>query len=237
VVFGVSPVARALVRLSKAMGYRVEVADPDARASELPDADRVFVDLDADELRISRAHEPVIVATMSEHDEKALIVALGMRPAYLGVVATPERFARLRQELAASGLAAPVIARAKNPAGAALGRRAPEDVALSIFNELSQALAAPQVRVAAHEREIDRDAADAAAAVIAARGRASERAPAQTFAIDPVCHVHVTIAAARHVGEWSNRRWYFCNPRCKDRFLADPHRYLVVPATGTEGGG
>jgi Cu+-exporting ATPase len=36
----------------------------------------------------------------------------------------------------------------------------------------------------------------------------------------------VAIATARHTGEWDGRRWYFCNPRCKDRFLADPRSYL-----------
>ena len=46
-------------------------------------------------------------------------------------------------------------------------------------------------------------------------------------AIDPVCHMTVTIATARHVGTWDGRTWYFCNPRCKDKFLADPARYLA----------
>jgi YHS domain-containing protein len=37
----------------------------------------------------------------------------------------------------------------------------------------------------------------------------------------------VVVARARHVGEHAGRRWYFCCPRCKDRFLADPQRYLA----------
>jgi YHS domain-containing protein len=49
---------------------------------------------------------------------------------------------------------------------------------------------------------------------------------AATTAIDPVCHMTVTIATARHVGSWDGRTWYFCNPRCKDKFLAEPARYL-----------
>ena len=31
----------------------------------------------------------------------------------------------------------------------------------------------------------------------------------------------VTIAGARHVGTWNDKTWYFCNARCKDRFLAE----------------
>jgi predicted exporter/YHS domain-containing protein len=45
-------------------------------------------------------------------------------------------------------------------------------------------------------------------------------------AIDPVCHMTVTVATARHIGMWDGRTWYFCNPRCKDKFLAEPERYL-----------
>jgi len=42
----------------------------------------------------------------------------------------------------------------------------------------------------------------------------------------------VTIATARHVGTWDGRTWYFCNPRCKDKFLADPARYLDAASAG-----
>jgi YHS domain-containing protein len=56
--------------------------------------------------------------------------------------------------------------------------------------------------------------------------------PALATAIDPVCHMTVTIATARHVGTWDGRTWYFCNPRCKDKFLADPARYLDAASAG-----
>src|SRR5882672_2829074 len=48
-VFGVSPVARAVAQLGKAMGYLIDVVDPDA--AELPIADRVIIELTAPELR------------------------------------------------------------------------------------------------------------------------------------------------------------------------------------------
>src|SRR5438067_384145 len=51
VVFGVSPVARAVAQLGKAMGYLIDVVDPEAHPAELPNADRVFTDLAAVELR------------------------------------------------------------------------------------------------------------------------------------------------------------------------------------------
>jgi xanthine dehydrogenase accessory factor len=91
VVFGVSPVARAVIQLGKAMGYLVDVVDPDAHAAELPHADRVFTDLMAGELRTGAPIASAVVASMGEHDEDAVAAALTMRPAYLGVVASRTR--------------------------------------------------------------------------------------------------------------------------------------------------
>jgi len=49
---------------------------------------------------------------------------------------------------------------------------------------------------------------------------------------DPVCGMSVTIATAKHVHQHDGASFYFCNPRCKDKFIADPARYLAsAPAT------
>ena len=45
-------------------------------------------------------------------------------------------------------------------------------------------------------------------------------------AIDPVCGMSVTIATAKHTHEHEGTTYYFCNPRCKERFSAEPDRYL-----------
>ncbi|HYL06190.1 MAG TPA: XdhC family protein [Thermoanaerobaculia bacterium] len=131
VVFGVSPIARALVRLGKAMGYAVFAVDAGgaggaggagAEAALFPEADRVFTEVDAPGLAVileggaggaadappgrSRAACFAVVATMGERDEEAIRAALAMRPAYLGVVASARRFAQVRQSLLAQGVAA-----------------------------------------------------------------------------------------------------------------------------------
>ncbi|TMQ03702.1 MAG: YHS domain-containing protein [Deltaproteobacteria bacterium] len=216
VVFGVSPVARAVAQLGKAMGYLVDVVDPDgdaAHAAALPGADRVFVDLAAAELRSGAPIASAVVASMGEHDEDAVAAALAMRPAYLGVVASRKRFAVLRQTLLDRGVSAHALDAIKSPAGLDLGGRQPEEVALSILAEIVQLK---------HARPADQPAPVTAVAA----------ATAPTTAIDPVCHMTVTIATARHVGTWDGRTWYFCNPRCKDKFLADPGRYLEPPSAG-----
>jgi xanthine dehydrogenase accessory factor len=205
VVFGVSPVARTLAQLAKAMGYRVDLADPDAHAAELPGVDRVFTALDAAELRAPGPAPYVVVASMSENDEDAVAAALATGPAYLGVVASRKRFAIMHETLVGRGVAAAALAGIKSPAGLDLGGRTPEEVALSILAEIVQLRRATPLTLAT--------------------------APAPAEAIDPVCNMTVVVAGARHTGEWNGRTWYFCNPRCKDKFLADPHRYLDSSAT------
>jgi xanthine dehydrogenase accessory factor len=155
VVFGVSPTARALVRLGKAMGYTVTVVDPAAEAADFPDADAVLTDaagmsvagVGGPELGADRpaAQAHAVVATQGQWDEEALAAALAVeaasgRPfAYLAVMASPKRFAEMRALLAGK---APDerLARIKNPAGLDLYAELPEEIALSILAEIVKEL-------------------------------------------------------------------------------------------------
>ncbi len=51
-------------------------------------------------------------------------------------------------------------------------------------------------------------------------------AHASGTAIDPVCGMTVEIATAKHTHEHEGATYYFCNPRCKTRFEADPVRFI-----------
>lgn len=51
-------------------------------------------------------------------------------------------------------------------------------------------------------------------------------APEPGRAIDPVCGMSVKIDGARHTHVRAGATHYFCSPRCKDKFVADPARYL-----------
>ena len=41
----------------------------------------------------------------------------------------------------------------------------------------------------------------------------------------------VTIATAKHTAQHDGQRYYFCNPRCLDKFTAEPQRYLAPKST------
>src|SRR3954449_2841085 len=202
VVFGVSPTARALARLGKAMGYSVIAVDPAAEPELFPDVDQIVTDLG----RAPRLYAPskgprfAVVATLGERDEEAIRDALALSPNYLGVVASRRRFAQMRETLLDRGVAAAALDAIHNPAGLNIGASTPEEIALSILAEIVE------------QRREERT------------GEESERAEAEAeaTAIDPICGMTVVIAGARHVAEHAGRSWYFCCGGCRERFLADP---------------
>jgi YHS domain-containing protein len=51
---------------------------------------------------------------------------------------------------------------------------------------------------------------------------------APATAIDPVCGMTVEIKSARHRATHEGHDYYFCNPRCREKFLADPVRFLAA---------
>ena len=102
------------------------------------------------------------------------------------------------------------LARVRNPAGLDLGAKLPEEIALSVLAEVVQVTRA-------------------------AAARAPERAApaaAEETALDPICGMTVVVARARHTAEHAGRTWYFCNPRCREKFLATPERW-ATPAGAT----
>src|SRR2546427_9480414 len=146
-LFGSSPAVRVLARIGHAMGYRVEVVDPDADKASFPEAERVSQTIVTDAVPRD-AH--VLVATMGERDLDAIEAALPLAPAYLGVIASPKRFAQLRDALLARGVAREALESIAAPAGLDIGARTLEEIALSIMAQIverrrGQAAKAPEI--------------------------------------------------------------------------------------------
>jgi xanthine dehydrogenase accessory factor len=214
-VFGLSPVSRAVARLAKAMGYAVDVADPEADRERFPDADRFWTDLAGAPPALG-SRPFAVVATMGERDEEAVAAALSTDPAYVGVVASGKRFAQMRETLLGRGVSAASLARVKNPAGLDIGAQTPEEIAVSILAEIVQTR-----RVEARE--------------VAALAAAPSLPAAPRGEIDPVCGMTVDVASAKHVAELGGRTWYFCAAGCRQRFLAAPEKYGAAAGAGARG--
>jgi xanthine dehydrogenase accessory factor len=197
VIFGSSPAARVLSRIAHAMGYRVDVVDPDADESAFPDA-AVRRSIAADDLP-QGAH--VLVATMGDKDIEAIEQALSRSPAYLGVIASAKRYALLRDALLAKGVSREALAGVAAPAGLDIGARSPEEIAVSIMAQIVERRRAAQ-----------------------AQGAPAKEPPRE--AQDPVCGMTVAVAGARHKQHVLGVTYYFCCAGCLSTFLADPARYL-----------
>ncbi len=223
-VFGVAPAAQTVARIGKVMGYVVEAVDRDADAATFPEADFVVTDVhDADFVERSTREGTrlyAVVATLGEHDEDAIRAALGMEPAYLGVVASRTRFAQIRDTLTAQGggVGAAELDRISNPAGLDIGAVAPEEIALSVLAQIVQFRRAPEVRP---EDKPTPEASHAKARPVDEH-------------VDPVCGMTVDASSARHTAEFAGQAFFFCCESCRQRFVAEPERFALLAGAGGE---
>jgi xanthine dehydrogenase accessory factor len=204
IVFGVSPVAQALARLAKVMGYDVDAVDPDADRATFPEADRVLTDRTQLAPRSGGGRWGAVVATLGQWDEDAVAAALSLGAEYVGLVASRKRWGEIRATL--SRLPADLVEQVVCPAGLDLGARSPEEIAVSVLAQIVQRQA----------RSVP--------AAMAPR-------PAAT-ATDPVCGMTVDPATARHRADHQGRTFYFCCPGCRAQFVREPERFLAAASAG-----
>ena len=69
-----------------------------------------------------------------------------------------------------------------------------------------------------------------------ARRIATEAQRQAHLAKDPVCGMDVDPHTAKHRAEHAGRTYYFCSARCRERFVADPERYLAPEARAGRAG-
>ncbi len=237
-LFGSSPAVRVLARIGHAMGYRVDVVDRDADQAGFPEAERVLQSIAANEVprgahvlvatmgerdrEVAPASVPkgayVLVATMGERDLEAIEAVVTRAPAYLGVIASPKRFAQLRDALLARGVSRGALESIAAPAGLDIGARTPEEIALSIMAQIVER----RRRSVAHSPDAEK------APAAGARPREEPRE-----ATDPVCGMSVSIPGARYHADLGGRKYYFCCAGCRTQFLADPARYIARAEAGS----
>jgi xanthine dehydrogenase accessory factor len=208
-IYGVSPVARALSRLSQAMGYRVSAVDPAADSAAFPGA--LDIATDAQNLKIEKASTPIfaVVATQGQWDESAILAALAHNPDYLAVVASSKRFAEMRSWLVGQAPEAALL-RVKNPAGLDLGAKRPEEIALSILAEI----------VREHRKAVPLPPTEEV--------EIRDQSPVE--ARDPVCGMTVHTVSAVHRADHEGRVYFFCCSGCRERFLSMPKHFVDVQA-------
>ncbi len=204
-VVGDSPVAEALLALGRLLDFRVVLVAPGSGKTMVPDADRVVTDL-AEIPEFVTPETFAVVATMGKYDESALMHLAGSRAAYVGLVASRRRAAAVLEGLANAGVPAEARGRVRSPAGLDLSAETPEEIALSIVAEITQA------RRTAKTLELP---VAEAAPVAAAAG--VER--------DVVCGMEVASDAPIRTPH-KGRTFLFCSEGCRARFLKSPEAFL-----------
>jgi CTP:molybdopterin cytidylyltransferase MocA/xanthine/CO dehydrogenase XdhC/CoxF family maturation factor len=131
VVFGRSPIARALSQLGALLRYRCIAADlAQAGGGEASTVGTLA------QLEGLSGRGFVVVASHGHSEVEALEWALKSSAAYVGLVTSRRRLTDVLAQLRARGLSESSLARLHAPAGLALGATGPEEVALSVLSQI-----------------------------------------------------------------------------------------------------
>ena len=135
VICGSSPVAVALSRLASVMGFSVTACAPPSEQQAFEHAD---TRIDGYALPVADAAQRfIIVSTQGKGDEAALRAILDIEAPYKAFVGSRRKMAAIREKLINDGASAAAIDAVKAPAGVDIGAISPEEIALSIFAEIT----------------------------------------------------------------------------------------------------
>jgi xanthine dehydrogenase accessory factor len=135
VICGSSPVAVALARLGAVMGYTTTTCAPQAEQSAF---EAVDTRIEGYALPVSDvAQRFVVVATQGKGDETALRAIIGIESEYKAFVGSRRKMASIREKLVDAGASPEKFDAIKAPAGVDIGAISPEEIALSIFAEIT----------------------------------------------------------------------------------------------------
>ncbi len=208
VVLGKTAIAKALVKMGKAIGYRVTAVAPEARPDTFPGVDELITQLNLQQVKTGN-QSFLVVCTQGEQDETALEQALQKKSAYVGFVASKKKRTSVFEFLKQSGIEEAKIALIKSPAGIDINAKKPEEVAISILAEIIQV---QNSGTAVHSfTEFDETRAEAGI---------------PKFYINPVCGVPVDVNNPKHIVTYNGENVYFCCDGCKVKFEAEPEKYI-----------
>jgi xanthine dehydrogenase accessory factor len=209
VILGRSPVAQTLARLARTIGYAVSVVAEEFSGEDFGDAavsTRKNFSLEGVKFTLQTY---VVVSTQGEGDEEALEQALKSDAGYVAFVASKTKAEKVLDFLRARGLSQEKLGRVRAPAGLNIAAGSPEEIAVSVLAEIVQ------IRGAKTKPTAQAKAA-AGSPVISSEAK------------DPICGMMVDMGKAKHKSEYQGKWFYFCCGGCKQKFEAEPARYVRV---------
>jgi xanthine dehydrogenase accessory factor len=195
VVVGGSPMAHTLAELARSLGWLTDLVRQEDFTPGWADP-RLMV----------------VVATQGHGDEEMIERAVGLHPAYLGLVASRKRGEAVLGYLAERGVPRDQLDRVHAPAGLDLGRTTHEEMAVAILAELVQLRASgelPDVPTQRPELKL---------------------VDATLTAVDPVCGMTVAHDDSAMPVEYDGTTYYFCCAGCRRGFAEDPGKFVKAVA-------
>jgi xanthine dehydrogenase accessory factor len=208
VVMGNSAIARALVKIGKAAGYRVTVVAPDVKPGSFEKVDELITQLNLQQVKTGRSSF-IVVATQGEQDEAALEQALSKNSSYIGFVSSRRKKVQVMSYLQKTGIDQKRLDDIYSPAGVDINAKTPEQVAISILAEIIRIQTSLPAAIGFTEYAETR-----------------EEAGKQKFYINPVCGVPIDMNSPKHIVDYKGELVYFCCDGCKVKFDADPEKYM-----------
>ena len=188
-VFGNSPVARALCDLGRVLRFRVTVVDLGDRPSMGEDLEVIRRLEDIPDLDPSSTFG--VVASHGVFDEQSLEKAVALGLPYVGFVTSMRRRDQVYASLRARGVGADRLERMRAPAGLELGARLPQEIALAVMAEIVSVRRSGAREGAGLEGTALEDGRSEAARSIPAGGRPASHAGAEANAVHEAtscCH-------------------------------------------------
>jgi xanthine dehydrogenase accessory factor len=213
VVIGKTAIAKAVVKMAKAAGYRVTGVAEDARPDTFDRVDELITQIKLQSVKISPSSS-IIICTQGEQDEEALEQALQQTCAYIGFVASRKKKAGVFENLEQRGINKEKLENIKSPAGIDITAKKPEEVAISILAEIIQI----QNNRPADEHNF-----------IQQIDNAKTVSPKPSYYINPVCGIPIDKNSPKHIIEYQGEKVYFCCDGCKIKFEAEPDKYMTKP--------
>jgi xanthine dehydrogenase accessory factor len=142
IIVGAVHPAIPLVRMAKALGFRVTIVDPRSRFANrerFPEADQIVVEWPQEamaQLGIDGRSAIAILTHDPKIDDPALTAALNTGAFYVGAIGSRGTHAQRVERLERLGMTAEQIQRVHSPIGLDVGGRSPEEMALSILAEM-----------------------------------------------------------------------------------------------------
>ena len=134
-IIGDGKVTRALAKIGKILGFYINVVDPLAAESDIPEADKIMHELDLIKAG-ANGNTYLVIASKGRFDEDVLEQAVQSDIPYIGLMASKKRADDIFKKMQDNGIPADDIKKIRCPVGIQINAATPHEIALSIISEI-----------------------------------------------------------------------------------------------------